>query len=147
MNKYIYIESECVYVYVCVYVCFCVCFHIERESSIDINNSRWTLSFIPCWGICPRWQPWCHPWRALYAWWRGHMEFTIERGAIIQYNMILKIKSWILSYIINLCSRANLKICLFQIKTLKNGNWIFLQLDHWVKFFLALILLCGQYNF
>ena len=31
MNKYIYIESECVYVCVCVYVCFCVCFHIERE--------------------------------------------------------------------------------------------------------------------
>ena len=43
--------------------------------------------------------------------------------------------------------RADLKICGFQIETLKNGISIFLQIDHLTKFFLALILVLGQKNF
>ena len=45
------------------------------------------------------------------------------------------------------CRRGALEICLFQIKTLKNGISIFLQIDHLTKFFLALILVLGQKKF
>ena len=54
---------------------------------------------------------------------------------------------YIIPLIVQPWGRADLKICGFQIETLKNGFSIFLQIDHLTKFFLALILVLGQKKF